>query len=149
MFGDPIKDWLSAREILKDTPALQPLFQDASLVRLFGARDALASGLGQRWLDLGSYSGASDLVRQVLDRERLISTERVPSGCAVMNIHKAKGKEFDGVVVVEGAYGGAFLRGAIDRQASSSGRRLLRVAFTRARSLLTLVRPNNGVSLVD
>jgi DNA helicase II / ATP-dependent DNA helicase PcrA len=66
-----------------------------------------------------------------------------------MNIHKAKGKEFDGVVVIEGAYNGAFFRDENDRQPGSPGRRLLRVGFTRARSLLTLVRPKKSMPLVD
>jgi hypothetical protein len=81
MAGDPVKDWLVARELLKTTKALHPVFYDASLVRLFGARDALALRLGQRWLTYGSYSRAADIVRQVLDRERLISAERAPTGC--------------------------------------------------------------------
>ena len=149
MMGDPMPDWLTAREILKTAKALQPLFIDASLVRLFGARDALATGLGQRWLANGYYSGAAELVRQVLDRERLISTERAPTGCVVMNIHKAKGKEFDGVVIIEGAYSGAFCGTKEDHQSGSPNRRLLRVALTRARALVTLLRPNKAAALVD
>jgi DNA helicase-2/ATP-dependent DNA helicase PcrA len=148
MAGDPIHDWLKARELLNSAAALRPLFNDANLVRLFGARDALVDGLGRRWLASGTYNGAAELVRQVLDRERLISAERAPAGCFVMNMHKAKGKEFDGVVIIEGAYSGAFFRTKEDRQAGSASRRLLRVALTRARSLATLVRPHNATPLV-
>jgi len=32
-------------------------------------------------------------------QERLVAAERDPQGCILMNMHKAKGKEFDGVVL--------------------------------------------------
>jgi DNA helicase-2/ATP-dependent DNA helicase PcrA len=92
--------------------------------------------------------GASDIVKRILDQEKLISAERDPEGCILMNMHKAKGKEFDGVVLVEGAYRSEFFN---DREPPphEPSRRLLRVALTRARTLVTLVRPRNARPLVD
>ncbi len=147
MVGEPLRDWITARAILGATYDLVPLFGDASLVRLFGARDALANGLGDRWLATGSYRGASDLVRQLLERERLISSERPPQGCTVMNMHKAKGKEFDGVVIVEGMHSAEFFP---DKEPPpyTASRRLLRVAITRARHRVTFVRPNTSGPIV-
>jgi DNA helicase II / ATP-dependent DNA helicase PcrA len=146
--GDPVADWLAARRLLHDIDALQELYREVRLIRLFRATDALASGLADRWLGSGSYAGASDLVRRILDQERLIAAERDPEGCVLMNMHKAKGKEFDGVVLVEGVYKSEFFN---DRESPphEPSRRLLRVALTRARRLVTLVRPQNARPLVD
>ena len=119
------------------------------LVRLFRATDALASGLADRWLASGGYGGASDLVKRILDQEKLIAADRDPEGCILMNIHKAKGKEFDGVVMVEGAYKSGFFNIGRETPPYEPSRRLLRVGLTRARSLVTLVRPQKALPLVD
>ncbi len=70
--GDPVADWKVARRVLQDIPALAELFREVRLVRLFRATDALASGLGERWLATGSYAGVSELVKHILEQERLI-----------------------------------------------------------------------------
>ena len=56
-----------------------------------------------------------------------------------MTIHKAKGKEFDGVVLVEGLWSKFF--DERDGEPFLSARRLLRVGITRARYRVTMVRP--------
>ena len=55
--GDPVADWKTARRLLQDIPALAELFREVRLVRLFRASDALASGLGTRWLEVEQLSG--------------------------------------------------------------------------------------------
>jgi DNA helicase II / ATP-dependent DNA helicase PcrA len=65
-----------------------------------------------------------------------------------MNIHKAKGKEFDGVVLVEGAYKAAFFDER-EKPLYPQSRRLLRVGITRARALVTIIRLNGARPLVD
>jgi DNA helicase-2/ATP-dependent DNA helicase PcrA len=147
--GDAVRDWIKARRLLCDISTLREVFRDARLVRLFRARDELASTLSDAWLSTGSYSGAVDLVRRKLERQRLISMERDHEGIVLMNIHKSKGKEFDGVVLVEGGHTGQFLD--VDREAHPypKSRRLLRVGVTRARSLVTMVRPHGAHALVD
>jgi DNA helicase-2/ATP-dependent DNA helicase PcrA len=147
--GDPVADWLAARSILHEIDALKELFREVRLVRLFRATDALASGLADRWLASGGYCGASDLVKRILDQEKLIAADRDPEGCILMNIHKAKGKEFDGVVMVEGAYKSGFFNIGRETPPYEPSRRLLRVGLTRARSLVTLVRPQKALPLVD
>ena len=75
-----------ARRLLQDIPALNELFREVRLFRLFRATDALASGLGERWLASSSYAGASDLVKLILEQERLIAAERDPQGCNLMEL---------------------------------------------------------------
>lgn len=149
LVGEPVADWKAARWVLHDIPALNELFREARLVRLFRATDALASGLGERWLALSSYAGASELVKRILEQERLVAAERDPQGCILMNMHKAKGKEFDGVVLVEGAFKSSFFDERNEQPPFERSRRLLRVGLTRARTRVTIVRPQNARPLVD
>lgn len=146
--GDPVADWKAARRVLQDIPALAELFREVRLVRLFRATDALASGLGERWLTSGRYVGVSDLVKRILEQERLVAVERDSQGCMLMNIHKSKGKEFDGVVLVEGAFKSGFFSER-EKPPFESSRRLLRVGLTRARTLVTIVRPQKARPLID
>ena len=149
LIGEPVADWRAARRLFQDISALNELFREVRLVRLFRATDALASGLGERWLASSSYAGASDLVRRILEQERLIAAERDSRGCILMNMHKAKGKEFDGVVLVEGAFKSGFFDERTEQAPFERSRRLLRVALTRARTLVTIVRPQKARPLVD
>ena len=145
--GDPVADWRAARRLLHGIHALNELFRHVRLVRLFRATDALASELAELWLSSGTYAGAAKLVKSTLEQERLIAADRDPEGCILMNIHKAKGKEFDGVVLVEGAYKAAFFDER-EKPLYPQSRRLLRVGITRARTLVTIIRPNGARSLV-
>jgi DNA helicase-2/ATP-dependent DNA helicase PcrA len=149
LVGDAVADWKAARRLLQDIPALKELFREVRLVRLFRATDALASGLSGRWLASSSYAGASDLVRRILEQQRLTAAERDPQGCVLMNMHKAKGKEFDGVVLVEGSFKSSFFDERTEQAPFDRSRRLLRVGLTRARTLVTIVRPQNARPLVD
>lgn len=149
LIGEPVADWKAARRLLQDIPALAELFREVRLVRLFRATDALAAGLGERWLASTSYVAASDLVRRILEQERLVAAERDPQGCILMNMHKAKGKEFDGVVLIEGAFKSGFFDERTEQAPFERSRRLLRVGLTRARTLVTIVRPHRARPLVD
>jgi DNA helicase-2/ATP-dependent DNA helicase PcrA len=149
MVGDPVADWKSARRVLQEISALGELYREVRLVRLFRATDALASGLSNRWLATGSYEGVSDLVKGILEQEKLIAVERDPRGCILMNIHKSKGKEFDGVVLIEGAFKSHFFDERKEVSPYERSRRLLRVGLTRARHRVTILRPQGARPLVD
>jgi len=66
---------------------------------------------------------------------------------SLMNMHKSKGKEFDGVVIAEGRYSGALLDPTWNPSRSQAARRLLRVAITRARYGVIFVRPFGATPL--
>jgi ATP-dependent exoDNAse (exonuclease V) beta subunit len=74
------------------------------MMRLFRARDEVGGTLATSWLATGGYAGAQRAVELALDRQVLMSADREPTGCVLMSIHKSKGKEFDGVILVEGAH---------------------------------------------
>jgi DNA helicase-2/ATP-dependent DNA helicase PcrA len=144
--GDPVADWRRVRALFQNHGDLKDLFGQVRIVRLFRATDALAMALGALWAERGTYAGAAQGVRRVLDQERLTGAEREPRGCTLMTLHKSKGKEFDAVVIIEG-FRGAMRPDEAPHHAGS--RRLLRVGITRARKLVVLVRPQGAQALVD
>lgn len=145
--GDPVADWRTARDIVSAT-GLSDIVQSARFVRLFGATDEIGGRLSELWDRVGGYVDVVALVRRTLDQGRLATEFREPRGCVLMNIHKSKGKEFDGVVIVEGMYKGVFFDSREDPP-HMAGRRLLRVAITRARHKVVIVRPNGAAPLIN
>lgn len=140
LVGSPSADWIAARNVIGGAPGLEEVMQAARFVRLFGATDEIGGRLSGQWDRHGNYGKATDLVRRTLDHGRLATDLREPGGFLVMNIHKSKGKEFDGVLLIEGQHRGVFFS---DREAAPhlATRRLLRVAITRARHKVVIVRP--------
>jgi DNA helicase-2/ATP-dependent DNA helicase PcrA len=145
-FGEPTQDWLSARDVLAKISGLDDIFAEARTMRLFRARDEVGGTLAASWLATGGYAGAQRAVELALDRQVLMSADREPSGCVLMSIHKSKGKEFDGVILVEGAHASPFFDSR-EKPPHPASRRLLRVGITRARTLVRLVRPHNAPPL--
>lgn len=145
--GDPASDWKLARDAIA-AAGIQDIVQAVRFVRLFGATDEIGGRLAEQWDRSGGYDNAIELVRRTLDQGRITSELREPQGCILMNVHKSKGKEFDGVIIVEGHYRSTFYDGREDPP-HMSGRRLLRVAVTRARHKVVIVRPNSTLPLVN
>ncbi len=98
-------------------------------------------------MDRATYEGAARMIRRVLEQEKMGGLERDPKGVSIMTMHKSKGKEFDGVVIVEGIYSSPFLLGH-EAPDFAPSRRLLRVGITRARSFVLLMRPRKSLPLV-
>lgn len=146
--GDPARDWLRARDLLGAGNDLSDLLANAKFVRLFRATDEIGSRLASAWDLRGSYGRAIDLVRRALEAGRLQADQRDPRGCVLMTVHKAKGKEFDGVLLVEGQYQGSFFRDTDTEAQRAAARRLLRVGITRARHQVVIVRPQGAPALV-
>ena len=148
LVGDPIRDWLTARRLLGSLRNIGDIFNDANMVRLFGAREAIISGLSDLWLESCSYRDASGQITTILNRQRLLETERTPRGCMLMTFHKSKGKEFDGVVLVEGAHRSPFFDTGREQPPFERSRRLFRVGLTRARHIATVIRHVGSPPLV-
>lgn len=146
--GDPARDWLQARDLLDAGADLSGLLSDAKFVRLFRATDEIGSRLASAWDRNGNYGSAIDLVRRALEGGKLQADHREPRGCILMTIHKAKGKEFDGVLLVEGQFRGTFFRDDDTKAERAAARRLLRVGITRARHKVVIVRHQDAPALV-
>lgn len=149
--GDPARDWLQARSILDGPADFKQIFQNARAVRLFRATDEIGGRLQEKWDSSGTYGSASQIVRRAIEASMIIGEQRGPRGCVVMTLHKSKGKEFDGAILIEGRFNGQFFRedDERDKPLYQSARRLLMVGITRARHRVAIVRPQNAPPLVS
>lgn len=140
--GSPADDWRTARAILETSDRLREVFIAVRFVRLFHASYEIGGQLTTKWASAGHYKDARIVVRRTLELGRLLATEAVSQGVVLMTLHKSKGKEFDGVVIVEGRYAGTFFNEKREKPPFAATRRLLRVGITRARHHVVIVRPN-------
>lgn len=76
-----------------------------------------------------------------------MATESQPDRVVLMTLHKSKGEEFDGVIIVEGQYSGSFFNDRREKPPFTATRRILRVGITRARHRVIIVRPNTAPPL--
>lgn len=142
LVGNPAKDWVQARSVIHGAD-FKEIFQNARAVRLFRATDQIGSRLRDEWDRTGTYGNATQLVRRALEASMITGEQREPRGCVVMTLHKSKGKEFDGSILIEGEYVAQFFneKDEKDKPLYQSARRLLMVGITRARHRVVLVRP--------
>jgi DNA helicase-2/ATP-dependent DNA helicase PcrA len=139
--GDPAQDWLAVRRLFEKatTDALKKVAYDARYLRLLHKGALLRSRLSEIWRTSRSYSGAASAVQDALLQEHFAASTKDWQGIHLMTIHKAKGKEFDEVIIYEGCYQGRFVRAnATDREIAQSGL-ALRVAVTRAKKHATIL----------
>jgi DNA helicase-2/ATP-dependent DNA helicase PcrA len=142
--GDPGKDWLLVRQLLSDCSCdvIKQVADDAKSLRLFGKGAILRSRLNEIWRNTGGYEGALRAVNDALLQEHFAASSHEAKGVYVMTIHKAKGKDFDEVVVFEGRYNG-IVRANSTAAEVAQARLALRVAVTRARMNAVIVTPKD------
>jgi DNA helicase-2/ATP-dependent DNA helicase PcrA len=143
--GRPVRDWQIARARLNGAKELNEVYKQARLLRLLRATDPLSRALQDAWDGVAGYTGAADVVRIALADEAVNASRQDPPAVSVMTMHKSKGKEFDGVIIVEGRHQGELL--SDDPRKHEAERRLLRVAITRARHFVVFVRPTGARAL--
>lgn len=138
--GDPAKDWSCVKRLLRDSGDQELLIAAKNLDYLvaFNRGRRISAGLGAIWAREGHYTGAREALDIALAQDQMLGGADDPPGVQVMTIHKSKGKQFDGVIVIrEGRHNG-------QRQVSSfvwwddeppywRSRKILRVGVTRAR----------------
>jgi DNA helicase II / ATP-dependent DNA helicase PcrA len=145
--GDPITDWLAIRNTIYTSTCnyIKQAALDSRYLRLLHKRANLNSTLGELWRTNGSYKGAINAVKAALLQEYFSMSTKVWTGIHVMTMHKAKGKEFDEVIIYEGRYQGKILRDGCDKKEHDQARLKLRVAATRAMKKVTILTPEGDV----
>lgn len=148
--GDPERDWLAIRDLVAVSAhdKLLAVVSDARFVRLLNRGTQLRESLSARWRSGGGYATARQIVADALLQEHFSASTRAWTGVNVMTIHKAKGKEFDEVIIFEGGRTARLLRDNATVNDVEQARLALRVAVTRARQRATLLTPSWASSVL-
>lgn len=146
--GDPAKDWLSIKQLLRASgqDELVRVANQLDYLVAFRRGHRISAGLAAEWLRDGAYTNARVALDQALAQEQILDGVEAPAGLQVMNFHKAKGKQFDGVIIVRearrttnGVFSSFLWREDVPPFLKS--RRVLRVGITRARLHLIVLDP--------
>jgi DNA helicase II / ATP-dependent DNA helicase PcrA len=138
--GDPRRDWLQVKQDLRQLGgnSFTEIASSLDYIVAFARGKRIAEALSTIWMEHGAYPGAREALHAALAQEQLLSAGEELYGIHVMNTHKCKGKQFDGVVLYRQEHHSPF----VWRNESSpyeSSRRLLHMAITRARFHVVLL----------
>jgi DNA helicase-2/ATP-dependent DNA helicase PcrA len=146
--GDPAEDWLAVKHALLATNQDELTRVSAQLEFLVAFRRGhrISTALSTEWLRDGAYTHARAALDQAFAQEQILDGVEPPTGLQVMNFHKAKGKQFDGVIIVRearrtgpGVESSFVWRG--DSAPYPKSRRVLRVGITRAKVHALILDP--------
>ncbi|MER2624466.1 MAG: ATP-dependent helicase [Accumulibacter sp.] len=132
--GEPKRDWIEARRILREAGAnlLESIAKDAEQLVAFQRGQRIASSLTDLWQSQGNYRNARIALDAALAEDQLLSGGNDLHGILVMTVHKSKGKEFDAVIIFDDPNSSP-LTFCPEVAPHPRCRRLLRVGITRAR----------------
>jgi len=133
--GNPQGDWTQVKRALSASgdATLTSIAEALDYLVAFNRGQRIAKNLSQLWLTHGAYIGAREALDDALAQEQLFSGNDQLHGIHVMNMHKCKGKQFDGVVLYRERYNSPFVW-KNDPAPYPKSRKVLHVAITRAKA---------------
>jgi len=146
--GDPAQDWPAIKQALRNTgqSELDRVAGQLDFLVAFRRGHRIAAGLASEWLRDGRYTHARQVVDMALAQEQILDGAEPTPGLQVMNFHKAKGKQFDCVIIVrearrseKGVESSFVWRD--DKPPFFKSRKILRVGITRARHHVIVINP--------
>ncbi|QRO31676.1 UvrD-helicase domain-containing protein [Chromobacterium violaceum] len=146
--GDPAEDWKTVKHALRaaNQGELTRVADQMDFLVAFRRGHRISAALSAEWLRDGAYTNARTALDQALAQEQILDGVEPPMGLQVMNFHKAKGKQFDGVIIVrEARQTGTAVESSFvwrgDMAPYHKSRRVLRVGITRAKVHTLILDP--------
>lgn len=153
--GDPARDWTRVKTALRAAgdEHLTQAAKNLDYLVAFNRGKRISGGLGAVWTRDGEYTGARQVLDLALAQDQILGGIDDPPGVQVMTIHKSKGKQFDGVIVVrEGRHDGEQMVSSFvwwgDEPPYYRSRKILHVAITRAKAHTLMLGPIWPVCLI-
>lgn len=153
--GDPNKDWRAMQSILRNgvCKRLNGIAEEIRIIRALERGTQLRQPLSQDWRNNGGYLNALSIMRQAFMQAHFSANAKPETGVVVMNMHKAKGKQFDEVIIFEGwpvkqkgqlPYNAdRIVRFNSNTEIDDQTRQNFRVSVTRAKQRVTILTPKS------
>ncbi|WP_312944451.1 ATP-dependent helicase [Agrobacterium sp.] len=158
--GDPDADWRNIRNVLESGACtrLKEIGSETRNIRLLGRGSQLRQALSEDRLTDGTYRNALAIVRTAFIQEHFSNRAKPEHGISVMNMHKAKGKQFDEVIIFEGfprrlrgeivSNADRIVRSNLRQHAGAEARQNFRVSITRAKQRTTILTPAGDICVL-
>ncbi|MCY4001788.1 MAG: ATP-dependent helicase [Bacteroidetes bacterium] len=154
--GNPNKDLLKLKDLFKESNCkrLQEVAKASKNIKILSRGTQLRGALSSQWRETGSYTDALEIFRRCNVQAHFARSQKIQTGIVLMNMHKAKGHQFDEVIIFEGwplrsndqitSNHDRIVQGNITKNVSPNARQNLYVSITRAKSRTTILTPKGN-----